>query len=135
MNTYKNITILGLLFFAFANAAFAQSEQLAQAHTPEYHKVPALTGDATKDAEIQKVAAQDLARYEMYREKMYTTLGGKFNAAQTAYAKSVGMPEFTYSGVAENDWQQYKDAFKRWAKANEPALPAIQQKFADLAKQ
>jgi hypothetical protein len=135
MKIYKYITVFSVVFFAFANTVFAQSEQLAQVQTREYHKVPALTGDAAKDAEIQKVAAQDLARYEMYREKMYTTLGGKFNAAQVAYATSVGMPEFTYSGIAENDWQQYKNAFKRWAKANEAALPAIQQKLADLAKQ
>jgi hypothetical protein len=78
--------------------------------------------------------ARDLERYEMYREKMYTILGGKYNAAQTAYAISVGMPEFKYTGIAENDWQTFKNAFKAWSKANETKMPDIQQHLLDLSK-
>ena len=132
MHLYKK-TILSAFLLAFAMPIFAQSE-LAQAEIPTYQRVPALTGDAAKDAEIQKVQALDLAKYEVYRAKMYQVLGGKFNAVQEAYAESVGMPKFTYAGIAENDWQQYTHAFKIWVKANAAQMPAIQQRLIDLSK-
>ena len=133
MFLYKKIQLIVCLILGASLSSWAQSG-LAQAKNPEYHKVPSLTGDADKDAEIKKVAAIDLAKYEVYRAKMYEVLGGKFNAAQEAYAESMGMPKFTYSGIAENDWQQYKNAFKIWAKTNQAQMPAIQQRLIDLSK-
>ena len=137
MSLYKKISIFGLFLAMPLQGLLAQNkaQPLAEVSNPEYYAAPALTGDPAKDAEIRTMQQRDLAKYGAYRVKMYETLGGRFNAAQTEYAKTVGMPDFNYTGIAENDWQRYKNAFKVWAKANEAALPAIQQHLLDLSKQ
>jgi hypothetical protein len=127
--------ILSIAVFSIETTnLYGQAAQLATSSVPVSRQVPELTGNADKDAEIQLVRANDLARFEMHRLKIEEVFGGSLNAAQKAYLKSVGLPEFVYTGNADGDFERFKAVFRAWISANETRLPAIQQQLAALSK-
>ena len=130
---YKYISLV--LFVVFAQAAQAQAAQtLATVANPEFRAVPELTGDVAKDAEISVVRNRDFALFEKYQTKMEAVFGGKLNVAQRTYLHSVGIPDLTYTGNAQADWQYFKDAYRAWKAVHEADLPVIQQRLANLNK-
>jgi hypothetical protein len=131
MNLYKYISVFGLVFFAFANAAFAQSEQLAQASTPEYRNVPDLTGDATKDAEIQRVRDNDYQLFLRYQAKANEKMVN-FKPAAMDYLYSIGMPKMVYTNNAHANRAAYDIAYRAWLKTHEQDLVQIEQKLTQL---
>ena len=134
MNLYKKITLFGLLFFAFATHTFAQSEQLAQVANPEYHNVPALTGDAAKDAEIRGAQARDLAQFTAYQTKA-AEITGNASLKGMDYLYSMGFPKMTYTGNAHNDFQRFQAELRLWKTEHKAQLTAIQTQLEGLNKQ
>ena len=125
-------SFLIFLFVGLTSLLHAQNAELATVLAAEPRQVPVLTGNAAQDEEIQRVRANDLARFEMHSLRMQDAFGGKLNTAQQAYLKTVGVPGLVYTGSADGDFETFKTAFRVWKQANQAQIPSILQHLADL---